>query len=76
MYSPELSVSACVAVRRLAWAFEMPMTRAMDELIQMLPSLVDPSNICLSCRDKEKCNVCVFSLHSANPGTLALFAAH
>jgi len=76
MYSPDFSVSACVMLRRLAWAFDMPMTKTLDQIFQLLPSQVDGATVCLSCKDKSKCSVCGFSKHSADPETLALFAAH
>ena len=76
MYSPDFSVSACVMLRRLAWAFNMPMTKTLDKVFQLLPSQVDSAAVCLSCKDKSKCSVCGFSKHSADPETLALFAAH
>ena len=76
MYSPNFSETACVSVRRLAWAFNLPMTQTMDHMIEMLLSQVDPARVCLSCKDKSRCSKCIFTKQSTNPATLALFAAH
>jgi len=59
-YSPQFSALASVSVRRYAWALGVPMTEAVDHLVQLLPSLVDPKKICLACRDKSKCSACGF----------------
>ena len=59
-YSPQFSALAAVSVRRYAWALGVPMTEAVDHLVQLLPSLVDSKKICLACKDKSKCSVCGF----------------
>jgi len=76
MYSPAVSFSACVSLRRLAWAFGLPMTKTLDQMVRLMPSQVDGASVCLACKDKSKCKFCVFSQHSADAETLALFAAH
>jgi len=73
-YSPQFSQLAAVSVRRLAWALEMPMPKAVDHMVRLLPSIVDPSKVCLSCKDPSRCASCAFSAHSANPATLAMLA--
>ena len=74
MYGPELSVSAYIALKRLGWALEEPMTKAMDHIIKLLPSVVDSSKVCPFCEDKSVCRNCVFSLHSTDPAVLAVLA--
>ena len=59
-YSPQFSEMAAVSVRRLAWALEGNMVQAVDTIIKLLPSVFDPSKVCLSCRDITKCKACVF----------------
>ena len=59
-YTPQFSALAAVSVRRYAWALGVPMTEAVDHLVQLLPSVVDPKKICLACRDKSKCSACGF----------------
>ena len=70
-YSPQFSEQAVVSVCRLAWALEKPMTKAVDHMVQLLPSLVDPSKVCLACRDRSRCSCCAFHNHSASPSTVA-----
>ena len=59
-YSPRFSELAAVSVRRLAWAIGKPMPKAVDHMVTLLPSLVDPSKVCLACKDTTKCQNCVF----------------
>jgi hypothetical protein len=61
MYSPQFSDTATVSVRRLAWAYGKSMPKAVDFMVSLMPSLVDPSKVCLSCKDNTKCRACVFS---------------
>lgn len=73
-YSPQFSQLAAVSVRRLAWALGKPMPKAVDHMVRLLPSIVDPSKVCLSCKDTSRCACCAFSAHSANPATIAALA--
>jgi hypothetical protein len=73
-YRPQFSQLAAVSVRRLAWALEMPMPKAVDHMVRLLPSIVDPSKVCLSCKDPSRCASCAFSAHSANPAAVAVLA--
>ena len=59
-YTPELSYESSCTLRRLAWALNMPMTKAMEEVFNYLPKLVDRKKICEGCRDKTKCQECAF----------------
>ena len=59
-YSPQFSALAAVSVRRLAWSIGKTMPKTVDHIINLLPSLVDPSKVCLSCQDSSKCSCCVF----------------
>ena len=73
-YSPQFSALAAVSVRRLAWALKKPMTTSVDHMVKLLPSLVDPSKVCLSCKDNSVCSSCVFRQQAAHPGTVAALA--
>ena len=73
-YSPQFSQLAAVSVRRLAWALGKPMPKAVDHMVRLLPSIVDPSKVCLSCKDTSRCAFCAFSAHSANPAAVAVLA--
>ncbi|GHV48462.1 hypothetical protein AGMMS49546_39040 [Spirochaetia bacterium] len=61
-YSPQFSDMASVSVRRLAWAMgaKVQMPAAVDLMVRLLPSIVDPSKVCLSCQDRSVCQGCVF----------------
>ena len=59
-YTPELSYESSCTLRRLAWALNMPMTKAMEEVFNYLPKLVDRKKICEGCKDKTKCQECAF----------------
>jgi hypothetical protein len=59
-YSPQFSQLAAVSVRRLAWAMGKPMPAAVDIMVQLMPHVLQPSKVCLLCRDKTKCSACVF----------------
>jgi hypothetical protein len=60
-YTPELSQESSSALRRIAWAMEIPMTKAMERIFDHLPMIVDPKKICLKCKDKTKCKTCSFN---------------
>jgi hypothetical protein len=65
-YSPQFSETACVSVRRLAWAFGVSMPKAVDIIINELSSAFSSSVICPQCKDKTKCNVCGFCRQTAS----------
>ena len=60
-YSPQFSELAAVSVRRLAWAINKPMPAAVDIIVKLMPSIVNPSKVCSLCKDKQACQACVFS---------------
>lgn len=64
-YTPQFSPMATISVRRLAWSLEKSMPKAVDHIIQLLPSIVDPAKVCLSCQDRSKCASCVWACQSA-----------
>jgi hypothetical protein len=61
-YTPELSHEKSCTLRRLAWAMNMPMTKAIDEVIDHVADVVDKAKVCRACRDKTKCLDCTFSV--------------
>jgi hypothetical protein len=63
-YTPELSYQSACTLRRIAWAFNLPMTKAIEVIFQDLPKYLDPHKICSACRDKTRCSECLF-----NPAT-------
>ena len=52
-YTPELSQDYSGALRRIAWALDLPMTTALEE--------VDNKLICKACKDNSFCNRCIFN---------------
>ena len=60
-YTPQFSEKAAVTVRRLAWALNKSMPKAVDQIVSVLPSLFSPSVICPQCKDKTKCQFCAFN---------------
>jgi hypothetical protein len=64
-YTPQFSPLATVTVRRLAWALQVSMPKAVDRAVNALPSIFPPSVVCPLCKDTTKCQLCAFSQPSA-----------
>jgi len=60
-YTPELSMEASCTLRRVAWALNVPMTKALERVFEHLPRILDQRLICEACQDKSKCSTCLFS---------------
>ena len=63
-YTPELSMKSSSTLRRLAWALDMPMTKAMEKVFEYLPEILDSQKVCQACRDRSKCSDCQFDFHA------------
>ena len=63
-YTPELSFKSSCTLRRLAWALDIPMTKAMEKVFEYLPDILDTEKVCQACRDKSKCSDCEFNFRS------------
>ena len=63
-YTPEMSMEASGALRRIAWAMNLPMTKTLERVFQTLPQILDTRLICEACRDKSKCPECAFNSHN------------
>jgi hypothetical protein len=74
MYTPQFSDTATIAVRRLAWAFRKSMPKTVDLMVGLMPSIVDPAKVCMSCQDNTKCRLCIFSRKLAQQEQAALAA--
>jgi hypothetical protein len=74
-YTPQFSETATISVRRLAWAMGKSMPAAVDLMVSLLPSSVDPSKVCLSCQDSSKCQGCIFRSILTPEEKAALLAA-
>ena len=60
LYTPQFSALASISVRRLAWAMGVSMPAAVDIIVRLLPSIVDPTKVCKLCKDTAKCQTCTF----------------
>ena len=61
-YTPELSQRSSCTLRRIAWALQIPMTRAIERIIlEYTIKTADREKVCEMCRDKSKCDDCYFS---------------
>jgi recombinational DNA repair protein RecR len=65
MYTPQFSNRATVTVRRLAWALQVSMPKAVDRVVNALPSVFSSSLVCSSCKDSTKCKLCAFNQQPA-----------
>ena len=74
-YTPQFSELATVSVKRLAWAIGKPMPAAVDLMVKLLPSIVDPAKVCLACKDNTKCQSCTFRSQLTKQEQSALLAA-
>jgi len=61
-YTPKFSSRSNIAIRRLSWFLNKPMTVTMDAIIENLPKMVEPEKVCQSCKIKDKCNYCIFCI--------------
>jgi hypothetical protein len=59
-YTPQFSALAAISVRRLAWSMGVSMPAAVDHMVRLLPSIIDPAKVCLSCQDRSRCTCCIF----------------
>ena len=60
-YTPELSYQDSCTLRRIAWALDKPMTKAIGEVIDYACKTVDRKKVCEKCRDKTRCETCAFN---------------
>ena len=60
-YTPELSQRHSGTLRRIAWALDQPMTKAMALVFDHLGRLLDAEKVCYKCRDKTRCDECAFN---------------
>jgi hypothetical protein len=65
-YTPELTQEHSATLRRIAWAMQMPMTKAIEEVFDYLGNTLDPAKICSACRDKTLCATCSFNRKGAH----------
>ncbi len=70
-YTPELTSQHSATLRRIAWALQMPMTKAIGEVFDYLGDTLDPIKVCSACRDQSRSATCPFNRkgtrHAKNP---------
>jgi hypothetical protein len=59
-YTPELTDQYSGILRRIAWAYKMPMTRAIEGLLECSARFIDRKKVCEACRDRSFCDRCLF----------------
>ncbi len=60
-YTPELSSYQSATLRRIAWALQMPMTKAMNAVFEYVSEKIDNRMVCDACKDKTRCMTCAFN---------------
>ena len=65
-YTPELSYHSSCNLRRLAWSLNKPMTQTLEIVVEEYSKAKEAEQVCLSCRDKTKCDHCVFNKRKNN----------
>lgn len=53
-------MKASSTLRRIAWAVGKPMTKTAEDIMDFLPQIIDKKTVCKRCKDKSKCDDCVF----------------
>jgi hypothetical protein len=61
-YTPQFTEMATVSIRRLSWALGKKMTATVDHMVQLMLTVYEPTAVCSHCKDKSKCEACIFSL--------------
>jgi len=65
-YTPELSQEGSSTLRRLAWHLNKPMTKTLEIVVEEYSRSKEPEQVCILCRDKTKCDHCVFNHRKNN----------
>ena len=60
-YTPELSQKHSCTLRRIAWALDKPMTKAIEDVFDHISNTVDNKIVCKKCRDQTRCHDCTFN---------------
>jgi len=63
-YTPELSARGSATLRRMAWFKGKPMTRTLEDLIEMTArhtARITSGAVCRACKDDNRCSICGFN---------------
>ena len=67
-YTPELSDKSSCTLRRIAWFLNIPMTTALEQIVDVIPAFLDKGKVCKGCRDKSRCADCAFNKNNNYKG--------
>ena len=67
-YTPELSSQYSGILRRIAWAYAIPMTQAIEGILEHTGKYMDGTKICEACKDKSFCQDCLFACRAHENG--------
>jgi len=59
-YTPELSYKTACTLRRIAWFLGIPMTKAIERVIETAVRMLDAHDVCSKCKDPTRCEDCAF----------------
>lgn len=59
-YTPELNQRDSGTLRRIAWALDVPMTTALERVMEHIGATLDNQKVCDSCKDSSFCGDCTF----------------
>jgi hypothetical protein len=59
-YGPSLRPKTSRTLRRLAWAMGLHMSTTLEEIIKIIPHLINSKVVCSACRDRSRCCDCYF----------------
>lgn len=60
VYTPRLSSRHSDIIRRISWAFNIPMTKVLKHMVKLSSTFIDKKTVCKNCKDKSFCSDCIF----------------
>lgn len=60
-YTPELTKVYSGILRRIAWTYGIPMTKALEGIFDYATTYMDSKKVCVACKDKGFCAQCPFN---------------
>ena len=66
-YTPELTDRYSGILRRIAWAYGIPMTKAIESIVEYSTKFINIEKVCGACRDESFCEQCPFNQHNVAP---------
>ena len=65
-YTPELTRVYSGTLRRIAWTYGTPMTKALNGILDYVSKYMDNQKVCMACKDKSFCEQCPFNQDSSS----------